>query len=358
MTGAMGLPFAPGDPVPLFRAHVGDVKEFNFFAAAGRYVVVLFVGTAGHPQTRAALDRVAAHADLFDDIRHTLFVVTSDPADRETLAFSAPGMRVVWDFDCAVSRAFGVIGEDGRCAPLGLLLDPTLRVIGASGLAGFEGLVTTARGLPPIDAHAGTDLFAPVLVVPRVLERALCARLIDHYRASRSMDSGFMREIAGETVGIIDHGFKRRRDCAIEDRDLADLCRDRIQRRLLPEIKRCFQFVATRIERYIVACYSAEERGFFRAHRDDTTPGTAHRKFAVTINLNAEDFTGGDLRFPEFGNRLYRCPTGGAIVFSCSVMHEAMPVRSGERFVFLPFLYDEEGAAIRERNLSTVRLGT
>jgi predicted 2-oxoglutarate/Fe(II)-dependent dioxygenase YbiX len=75
------------------------------------------------------------------------------------------------------------------------------------------------------------------------------------------------------------------------------------------------------------------------------------------MNLNAEDFTGGELRFQEFGNRLYRCPTGGAIVFSCSLMHEAMPVRSGERFAFLPFLYDEEGAAIRERNLSKVRIG-
>jgi predicted 2-oxoglutarate/Fe(II)-dependent dioxygenase YbiX len=96
--------------------------------------------------------------------------------------------------------------------------------------------------------------------------------------------------------------------------------------------------------------------GWFRPHRDNTTKGTAHRKFAVTINLNAEDYEGGELRFPEFGNRLYKPPTGGAVVFSCSLMHEARPVTKGERFAFLPFLYDEAGAKLREQNLKYVDL--
>ena len=39
------------------------------------------------------------------------------------------------------------------------------------------------------------------------------------------------------------------------------------------------------------------------------------------------------------------------MVFSCSVLHEATPVTRGERFAFLPFLYDEAAAAIREVNL-------
>ena len=64
----------------------------------------------------------------------------------------------------------------------------------------------------------------------------------------------------------------------------------------------------------------------------------------MTINLNADDYEGGDLRFPEYGPRTYRAPTGGAIVFSCSLLHEATPVTKGRRFAFLPFLYDEDGA--------------
>ncbi|RYF88807.1 MAG: 2OG-Fe(II) oxygenase, partial [Caulobacteraceae bacterium] len=40
-----------------------------------------------------------------------------------------------------------------------------------------------------------------------------------------------------------------------------------------------------------------------------------------------------------------------ACVFSCSILHEATPVTRGERFAFLPFLYDEASAKVREENL-------
>ena len=89
---------------------------------------------------------------------------------------------------------------------------------------------------------------------------------------------------------------------------------------------------------------------FFRAHRDNTTAGSAHRRFACTINLNAEDYDGGELRFPEFGPQTYRAPTGGAVVFSCSLLHEATPVRRGNRYAFLPFFYNEPAAKIRQQN--------
>ena len=122
----------------------------------------------------------------------------------------------------------------------------------------------------------------------------------------------------------------------------------------MPEIARSFQFQATRLERYLVACYAAEEGGHFAPHRDNTTKGTAHRRFAVSVNLNAEDFAGGDLRFPEFGSATYRPPTGGAVVFSCSLLHQALPVTSGRRYAFLPFLYDEAAAKIRDENLKFI----
>jgi predicted 2-oxoglutarate/Fe(II)-dependent dioxygenase YbiX len=159
-----------------------------------------------------------------------------------------------------------------------------------------------------------------------------------------------MRTEDGKTVGKLDTNFKRRSDVTIEDPTLRNALVQRIHARLVPEIKKSFQFSVTRIERYIVACYSAEDSGFFKAHRDNTTAGTAHRRFAVTINLNAEDHGGGELRFPEFGMRRYKAPTGGAIVFSCSLLHEALPVTKGLRYATLPFLYDDEAAVIRTQN--------
>jgi predicted 2-oxoglutarate/Fe(II)-dependent dioxygenase YbiX len=123
----------------------------------------------------------------------------------------------------------------------------------------------------------------------------------------------------------------------------------RIIRRINPEIERVHFFKPSRMERYIVSCYAAEDGGHFRAHRDNTTKGTAHRRFAVSINLNG-DFEGGEVSFPEYGPRSYKAPPGGAVVFSCPLLHAVSRVTKGRRFAFLPFLYDEEAAKVREEN--------
>ena len=152
----------------------------------------------------------------------------------------------------------------------------------------------------------------------------------------------------------MDHKFKRRDDYHINDQAVSHAARARIHRRLVPEIDKTFQFKVTRIERHLVACYDAETGGRFQPHRDNTTKGTAHRRFAVTINLNDEEYEGGDLRFPESGPRTYRAPTGGAVVFSCSLLHEATVVTRGRRLVYLPFLYDEAAAKVRAENAKFV----
>jgi predicted 2-oxoglutarate/Fe(II)-dependent dioxygenase YbiX len=149
-----------------------------------------------------------------------------------------------------------------------------------------------------------------------------------------------MLEVDGRTIMTRDGLFKSRRDHHIQHESTRVAMRERIERRLVPEIWKAFQFSATRVERYIVACYDAADGGHFQAHRDNTTPGTAHRRFAVTINLN-DDYDGGDLRFPEFGPRRYCGPVGAATVFSCALLHEVTPVTRGVRYATLPFLYDE-----------------
>jgi predicted 2-oxoglutarate/Fe(II)-dependent dioxygenase YbiX len=159
-----------------------------------------------------------------------------------------------------------------------------------------------------------------------------------------------MRDVNGKTTEIKDYAHKRRADCDVADEGLVRATQDRLLRRVVPAIRQAFQFNATRIERHIVACYDAADGGHFRAHRDNTTLGTAHRRFAVTINLNAGEFEGGELWFPEFSRRRYKAATGGAVVFSCSVLHEATPVTRGRRFAFLPFLYDDAAAQVRQRN--------
>lgn len=351
-------PLRPGDPAPLFRARASNgAQSYDFGSVAGRYVVLAFLGSAAQEPARQAMTAVRAQRQLFDDRQASFFGVSADPADEtETrLSESLPGIRFFWDQDLAISRRYGALGD----APEGtrpvyrgfwLVLDPMLRVLAAAPLAEAERVLRLVAALPPVEAHAGCSLHAPVLILPRVLEPEFCRQLIELHQRHGSEDSGFMREVNGKTVAVLDHGFKRRADHHVADETVRAALRERVQRRVVPAIERAFQFRVTRMERYLVACYDATHGGHFRAHRDNTTKGTAHRRFAVTINLNAGEFEGGELRFPEFGPQLYRAPTGGAVVFSCSLLHEARPVISGRRYAFLPFLYDEAAARVRVAN--------
>ncbi len=342
-----------GDIAPAFMAESSSNPRYRFDTAAGRYIVLAFIGSSADPAGRLLLNELLADLSLYDDMKLCFFAVSADPADRERLKPRLPGVRFFWDGDGAVSRLYAaqVDGADAY-RPYALVLDPMLRVIArAPGVGDHPArLRTFLHRLRPVDEHAGAAIHAPVLIAPRIFEPDFCQRLIAAYDNGETEDSGFMREVDGKTVGMIDHSFKRRADHYIEDAALRQAAAARIVRRLFPLVHKAFAFTVTRMERYIVACYDAGQGGYFRPHRDNTTKGTAHRRFAVTINLNAEDYDGGDLRFPEFGTRSYRAPTGGAVVFSCSLLHEALPVTRGRRYAFLPFLYDDAAAALRAAN--------
>jgi predicted 2-oxoglutarate/Fe(II)-dependent dioxygenase YbiX/peroxiredoxin len=353
-------PFQAGDPVPWFTAAASDGNpKFVFNSVAGRYVVLCFFGSAAAEPSRRAIRTVLENRGLFDGRRALFFGVSVDRGDLEQRRVEQmlPGIRYFWDFDRAVSRRYRAVVDETELEgggipyrPYWLLLDPMLRVIVHATLDRGEEIMRALAALPPVAEHAGVELNAPVLILPRVFEPEFCRHLIGLYNRHGGAESGFMVERDGKTEGKFDHGFKRRKDHVIEDEEVRAEARRSIARRLAPEIRKAFQYRITRIERYIVACYDAETGGFFRPHRDDTMRGTAHRRFAVTINLNAEEFQGGELRFPEFGPRTYRAPTGGAVVFSCTLLHEATPVTAGKRFAFLPFLYDDAAAKVRLEN--------
>ena len=349
--------FEFGERIPSFVAPaLQGNPRYAFDSAAGRPMVLLFLGSGGWPPCAEALQLLDRHNAVFDDDRAIFFGVTIDPSDaaQGRIAQRLPGIRWFLDYDTKVSRLYGAVDVQSdvkNYRPFWLLLDSNLRVLSTAPIN--EGARIFAD-LFALIAAGPEQTFAPVLSVPRVLEPELCRRLIELYERQGGEESGFMRQEGGFTVGKIDHSFKRRFDCKIEDEELHQLIRARMAKRLVPEIERAFCFKATRIERWIVACYDAASGGFFRPHRDNTTSGTAHRQFACTINLNAEEFEGGELRFPEYGPRSYRASTGGAVIFSCSLLHEALPVVRGKRYAFLPFLYDDEGAKVRAANMSTI----
>ena len=341
-------PLSVGEFAPVFNAPTRVNPKFHFNTVAGRYVLLGFLPRDARARAAMVAD-FEPHRARFDDANLVAFFVASDAETIAAAQDRVPGQRWFFDPDGRIGRLYGALEADGTERPYWLLTDPMLRVLDRATPDEAGPFFERLARLPPKELHAGMPLVAPVAIVPRVFEPDLCKRLISIYEDQGGKVSGVMRDIGGKTVGVVDR-MKSRRDAQIEDENLQLLILNRLRRRLVPEIIRALQFEATRVERYIVACYDADEGGYFRPHRDNETFATLHRRFAVSINLNAEDFEGGDLRFPEFGPRTYRPPTGGAVVFCCSLQHEATPVTKGRRYAFLPFLYDEEGKRIRDEN--------
>lgn len=342
MTRNIGPGF--GEPAPRFATAGATNPRYVFDTAAGRYLLLAIVHAG--PAVGAAVRTLERRRKLFDDLHTSAFVlIVGEDIERATRKDGLPGLRFLFDPEGAIAEQYGAAKDDRW-----LLIDPALHVLAAGTTDQADQMIDRLAQLPPPSLHSGTEGMAPILLTPRIFEPDFCTRLIDLYRREGGEASGFMREVDGVTTLMMDDNHKRRTDVIVEDEQVQKQIMARLRHRLVPQIAKAFNFEPTRIERYLVARYDAETGGFFRPHRDNTTRGTAHRRFAVSLNLNG-DYDGGELRFPEFGDRTYRPPPGGACVFSCSVLHEATPVTRGERFAFLPFLYDEAAAAIREANL-------
>jgi peroxiredoxin/predicted 2-oxoglutarate/Fe(II)-dependent dioxygenase YbiX len=365
----------PGDPAPDFTVASSVNQKFHFETVAGRYIVLSFFASTAHPFSAGLLAEVDRRRERFDVTNVMFLGVSVDQRDRALLSQKWPGIVYFWDDGLAVSKQYGAVIENAAAErippasnaaenggeraqgntnyqPRTIVLDQALRVVAVipfkdTPAAHLDTVFKLIDALPPLRALNNP---APVLVIPYIFEPEFCSTLIEYYKTHGGEDSGFMRDVGGKTVGVMDYSHKRRADCDIRDAELVKGAHQRLIRRLVPAIRQAFQFHVTRIERNIVACYDAADGGHFRAHRDNTTLGTAHRRFAVTLNLNAHEYDGGELWFPEFGARAYKPPTGGVVVFSCSLMHEATPVIKGRRYAYLPFLYDEAAAKIREHN--------
>ena len=349
-------PLSVGEPAPWFSAATvsNRLDIVSFDELAGRYIVLFFFGNAARPDVAEALAAFGRRNDLFDYERALLLGVSDDPDgfNQELVRQDHTGQLFLWDSDGIAAKQYGVSEPataevPAAIRPVAFILGPTLQIIEIISLtepAVFVGRV--ASQLSGLLANPPNVQNAPVLVVPHVFDRAFCRQLVDLYETNGGREIGLI-ENEGRILERSDTKFRKRLDYHISDEQALRRTRELLERRLLPMVYRAFQFPTTRIERYLVGCYDAATGGYFRPHRDNTAPIVAHRRFAVTINLN-EDYEGGCLCFPEFGHQTYRTAPGDAIVFSCSLLHEATPVTRDRRYAFLSFFYDEQSQRMRD----------
>ena len=195
------------------------------------------------------------------------------------------------------------------------------------------------RREPARPAPALMQGVAPVLMVPRVMDPATCAALIARWQGHH--EEGHALGVRDGKAGVPVYGGKKRsRDHHITDTATFNMVSGMIAQRIGAELNKAFGFDGPfRFDSHIVQAYAAERGDRFDSHRDNLLPNTAHRRFAISLNLN-EDYEGGELRFPEYGSGLYRPALGEACVFSCSLLHAAMPVTRGLRIALISMITD------------------
>lgn len=325
--------------------------------------MALFVCASGAaPGAAPQLQAFARRAGAFESAGLLILAVSGGSPAENRAAAAALGLP----FPLLSDPAFA-LGKICGLAPPGcfgggpawttLLVGPDRRVIGRLDGSGAEehaerALAALAEFQPAPMALCATRQ-PPVLILRDLLEPEICHALIAAWEAGKRYVGGVAADRGG--AHDVDQRIKRREDLALHDRSPeARACFAAFRHRLFPEIRKVFQFEVTRSEALRIGCYDAAAGGRFLAHRDDSTPHTAHRRFALSVNLNSGEYEGGALSFPEYGPPHYAPPTGGGVVFSCALLHEALPVIRGRRFGMFCFFYGEAEEAERRRRNPTI----
>ncbi|MEQ8709251.1 MAG: 2OG-Fe(II) oxygenase [Rhodospirillales bacterium] len=325
-------PPGPGDRLTDFLLTDQQGLPFSLSGGArGRAVLVLLCGDAG----REPLQRLALQQAAMDEAGLDIVLITRASVAENAQGCAGTGAEfpVLADPDGATCRSW--LAAAGRTAgPLGYLIDPNQRII---AVLDADADLTDVAALAAIADQP--EIPPPVLFIPRVVDPDLRAELIGLWRAQN--------EEIGYSLGHgddRDRAAKSSRDHVVRDPRMNNRLVDLVRRRVWPELERAFGLrEALDFEVFVIIGYHSGRRDFFGPHRDNDAARMAHRRIAISINLN-DEYEGGELQFPEYSLRGYRFPAGMAAVFGCGLLHQALPPVSGERFVLTTFLCDPEAA--------------
>ena len=337
-----------GDRAPFSYGMTGDKAFYSFDAQAGRPAAVILAGRLPPPATAAIVAAFQRRAADFPPHEADLLLLidaqgprvqdyVANPPQGVTAVYCLPEVLFAWGFD--------------SLAPLVVVTDRNMRVLAIADADPVEAAVDAALACiaaAPAEPPRDIVLPAPVLLVPNLLSASLCRALIDCFDASAHVAGGMASiDARGNAIHKIDESKKKREDYILPpDSVLGESVLGALARICLPEMKRAFQFDACHIDRILIARYD-DTGGYFRRHRDNSAPAVAFRQFAISVNLNSEDYEGGHLLFPEYNSHRYKPGRGAGVVFSASLLHEATPVTRGSRYVVLSFLHDAAGEARR-----------
>jgi predicted 2-oxoglutarate/Fe(II)-dependent dioxygenase YbiX len=331
----------PGDRIPDFsRPDTTGKQRFFYDVHHGQPMALFVCGRAGDAAVQQALAALASPDQRWGHVMRVA-LVQGAPAELAALDKSSGGnLLVVADDGALIQHLAGTL----PAVMTAFTLDDNLRILERIELSGdaaeFEHRVARTYAERPVLQPRLFQRQAPVLFIPRVLDDALCDGLISHFEETGGTPSGTAYVDGDKAYWKPNPDVKMRRDVYLEGGPWLDKVKDALVRRVLPEIQRCFNFQVTQHEVFKLIRYDAGA-GYFHAHRDNESHDTAHRRFAMTLNLNTGAYQGGELRFPEFGPDIYVPERGAAAIFSCSLLHEVTPVTLGSRYGLLGFFFSD-----------------
>jgi hypothetical protein len=304
----------PGDRMPNFILPdtTGGLRHFYETLSGRATVLLLPANTARQDQW----DEIKGFAAAWPELAAQgidLTVVSNDGIDSLAMV-SKTIPEAAWfaDVNGLVNMKLRNAARFDLAGIVCLLLDADQRVIALRGHepGHAEWALATYRAQPRVEPATLTAM-APVLLLPAVLDHALCAEL-----AGQLGDAG----AAGPVL----------LDDALAARTMRLLLR-----RVGPEIDRAFSF-----DDFIV------EPLRLRRDQADTTererlriePDGKGRGFVLLLDLGAEDYEGGEILFPEYGPHRYRPGTGGVAVYADTLLRELRPLTKGRRSLLTTLL--------------------
>jgi peroxiredoxin/predicted 2-oxoglutarate/Fe(II)-dependent dioxygenase YbiX len=349
------FPLEIGDRTPPVELpdQAGDRANLADDDVSGRPVLLVFHG--GGPLA-AYVRELCAFRDRYEAFTaHGAIILgitrNSVEANRVLHAENRLPFLLLSDTSGRAFHVYGVPASDGE-GIVTFVLDHHRRtakvIVGATpsdhAVEALDCLARTAEGRPT----TRLGVHPPVLVVPRALTMEDCDFLIDlwHRPVNEWETNGFATPGYAHEKG----DFKIRNDTGSYGKVTQYVIRDsaiqrkldaKIGRRVLPEIFKAYQTKVSQREDYIVSCYESVEGGNLPPHRDNPSPATRHRRFSMSIHLNAGAYEGGELRFREYGEQLYDVEAGSAIVWSCSLLHEALETTKGRRFALVTHYFGD-----------------
>ncbi|WP_158817906.1 2OG-Fe(II) oxygenase [Methylocapsa sp. S129] len=326
----------------------GDQVFYSFEAQAGRPAALILAGRLPPSATASLAGAFGLHAAEFArcgaDV--LLLIDAQGPYAQDYMANPPQSLQAVY----CPPEIFHAWGFDSQ-APSVVVTDRNVRVLAAIDGDGEKAIAEAALAcVAAAPAEAPRDVFmpAPVLLIPNIFSPDFCRALIDHFEGSVHTTGGMASiDKRGHAIHKIDESKKKREDYILPpDNPLGERVLEALSLICLPEMKKAFQCDISHIDRIIIARYD-DTGGYFRRHRDNSSPSVAFRQFALSLNLNSEEYEGGYLLFPEYNAHRYKPERGAGVIFSASLLHEATPVIKGRRYTLLTFLHNAEGEARR-----------